>query len=338
MVSYALCVFAHYSGINRLIAYIRGPSLSIVMFHRIRDEFDPLPLSIRPSTFKKLVQLLDSRNKLTPLEAGLEALNNGPRTTCYTLTFDDGYRDNLELLSTPGAKNNTLVYISTGLIGGQPIWVYKLITAVFNSTVNKLDLSHLNWGIWDCQSQQQKTDFISFINGNVKGLEVEEINTRINIIVGLTGYDGAFEGDQMLCWPDVDKLLEAGIEIGSHTVNHEILTNTSHQACLTELSLSARHICDNTSKNEVLHFAYPNGTIEDFSAETEENVKSAGYATAVTTIEGLNAKNTSPYKLKRFNIDENRCLNPWGKFSPARFYGETGGILTFLKALKTEKP
>lgn len=305
------------------------------MFHRIREDFDPLPLSIKPATFQKLVDELDRNRKLVSLESGIAELRKSGQNTRYTLTFDDGYLDNLELLNAPAATQNTIIYLSTGLIGNGPIWVYKLITAVLNAPRDTLNLDHLGMGRWSCKTEAEKIEFISYVNTHVKAWPVDKINQHIDEIVNLTSYSGPFDRDRMLDWSDVNTLIDGGIDIGSHTVNHEIMTNTSPENGSVELTESAQHISDHCSKTTVPHFAYPNGTTDDFSTETEQWVRSAGYATAVTTIEGVNTATTSPYQLKRFNIDEQRCLNPWGGFSRARLYGETGGILTFLKELRS---
>src|SRR5690348_5502160 len=118
---WSIAVLCHYSGADALYRHLRGPALAILMFHRVRDEPDPYPLSITHSKFLAILRWLRRGNYLTALDTGLKALAAGAPGTRYALTFDDGYRDNLALLEAPGPPP-AVVYLATGHIGGEPIW------------------------------------------------------------------------------------------------------------------------------------------------------------------------------------------------------------------------
>jgi hypothetical protein len=61
-----------------------------------------------------------------------------------------------------------------------------------------------------------------------------------------------------------------------------------------------------------LHFAYPNGREEDFSAWSKSVIRSAGYDAAVTTIWGLNYASTDRMELKRGGPwEDNLAMFAW---------------------------
>jgi poly-beta-1,6-N-acetyl-D-glucosamine N-deacetylase len=104
----------------------------------------------------------------------------------------------------------------------------------------------------------------------------------------------------------IDELKEIAtskyISIGSHTVNHPILTNCSEEKARHEICESGK-ILENWVNQKITSFAYPNG---DYSAREIKLLKEAGYQMAFTTDEKyLTPENiTELYRLPRIEIVE----------------------------------
>lgn len=96
----------------------------------------------------------------------------------------------------------------------------------------------------------------------------------------------------------IEKLIAAGWEIGSHTIDHPDLTTLSGASLRREVAGSRRQI-EAKFDVPVDFFCYPAGR---FNAATVAAVRRAGYKGAVTVIEGT-ATPDRPFELKRVRID-----------------------------------
>jgi hypothetical protein len=97
-------------------------------------------------------------------------------------------------------------------------------------------------------------------------------------------------------WDQLREMEAGGIEIGSHSVSHPILTNISASRLESELVESRRRL-ESELHHAVELFCYPNG---DFNAEVRRAVASAGYRAAVTTSPGFNDRGSDLFALDRF--------------------------------------
>lgn len=88
-----------------------------------------------------------------------------------------------------------------------------------------------------------------------------------------------------LTWSDVRHLSENGIEMGSHTASHPILTRVSLDQVRLELEKS-KNLIEAETKMPVVSFAYPNGQQADFNTAVAACVRQAGYQLAFTLLPG----------------------------------------------------
>lgn len=100
---------------------------------------------------------------------------------------------------------------------------------------------------------------------------------------------------------DVAELREmnsAGMEIGSHTVNHVRLTEVDENRRRFELEYSRRQIEDALG-NQVRSFAYPYGAWDDACVTA---VRDAGYDCACTTRTGWALRDGDPFLVRRLTV------------------------------------
>ena len=155
------------SGLDLLLRPLMGGVGSILVFHRLVPEpptasFGPSrSLSITADGFRALIDYLRKlRIEIVPLDEVLRRLESGHagrRFTC--LTFDDGYRDNYELVY-PICKELDApftVYVTTDLIEGRLLlWWYGLEATVASTISSTATFSptcpkdcRANRSIWD---------------------------------------------------------------------------------------------------------------------------------------------------------------------------------------------
>ena len=109
-----------------------------------------------------------------------------------------------------------------------------------------------------------------------------------------------------LTWAQLQDMQQRGVEIGSHTANHQPLTTLTPEEQAEELRLS-KLLMEWNGIRWIGAFSYPNGA---YDADIAARVAEAGYFTAVTGDAGLNTERTNPYELQRINIPHPR-LGIW---------------------------
>lgn len=132
-------------------------------------------------------------------------------------------------------------------------------------------------------------------------LKKYQAKATIFIISSKVGRPGYLSAGQ------IQELRHGGIEIGSHTVSHPNLTNTSAGNLEIQLNRSKTDL-ESIIGGKVVSFAYPSG---QFNEKVIDQLKESGYISAVTTIEDVaqtENSNQSIYTLPRIRIKEKTDL------------------------------
>lgn len=331
LAKYAFALIAHYSGADSLYRWLCGPSLAVLMYHRLRDEYDPAPLSTSPSTFSRHVQWLRERGWLVSLEDGCRHLTTRHRSPRYALTFDDGYLDNLHILAISPPPPATL-YVVTSLIGGTSLWYYRLAYAIQNAGAPVLDLGFLGLERVDITDATTHPQLLLQLAERIKALPPRDVEPVVDrIATEAAPMEAMPDVGEMLGWDGISELQTHGVEIGAHTHTHPLLSKTDDKHACEEIMVSTSVLRQKLGRKP-RHFAYPNGRLQDFGQREVDLLRDAGYITAVTTIERLNRANADPYRIGRVNVSEARFHTPGGRLSKALFFSETSGLLGWMRA------
>lgn len=113
-------------------------------------------------------------------------------------------------------------------------------------------------------------------------------------------------GRACLTWSEVRELYSAGIEFGSHTVNHPRLVESSWTAIQSEI-LNSKCQIECQLGSCVSSFAYPYAfpqTNRDFARRLRDSLIAAGYRQCATTIVGRVAVDADPFLLKRLPVND----------------------------------
>jgi peptidoglycan/xylan/chitin deacetylase (PgdA/CDA1 family) len=106
---------------------------------------------------------------------------------------------------------------------------------------------------------------------------------------------------EFLTWADVRRMSQAGVEFGSHTVTHSIVSTLDDDALKSELIESKRTIEQHTGQ-ECYSFAYPNGGTGDFGPRDKMAIQGAGYRCALALLGGLVGSSPDLFALQRVNV------------------------------------
>lgn len=126
---------------------------------------------------------------------------------------------------------------------------------------------------------------------------LKDLNMKATIFCITSNLDGSY----YLSKEAITEMLNYGIDIESHTVNHLKLNELTYAEQLRELQGSKKTLESITGK-EVYAIAYPFGNFNDDSIKA---AKAAGYKLGFTTNRGLSDRDDDPFKLDRIYISSN---------------------------------
>ncbi len=294
------------TGLLGLVHAVRGnpTTLPILAYHRVCD-FDlsdyPFDQEVISATTAQFDQQMDfvKRNFDCLIFADLKDALEGKRAfpkRPLMITFDDGYADNYSN-AFPLLKRHGLLatfFITTDIIGTQtPFWWEKVVYWVKRGEMPK---------------NIPNRDGITHPWNLIRWLKSQPNSVRVDIL-------GAWEkeyplpvgqglaGVRPLTWDEVRKMSDEGMEIGSHTVTHPVLTQLSEQILCYELMASKKRIEMEIGK-EVLSIAYPGGKQTDHNEQVYQVSKQSGYTFGLAYDGGVNSLlNPNPYQLKRLAVE-----------------------------------
>ena len=161
-----------------------------------------------------------------------------------------------------------------------------------------------------------RTAVITFDDGYADNLvawdELQERGMRATcfVVSGSIGREPAWPFDghrsgRLLNSAELRGLQSAGMEIGSHTVNHVRLTQVDEGRRLDELFESKAKIEDILG-NTVSSFAYPYGAWDPVCAKA---VRDTGYDSACTNRSGWALRDSDRYQLRRLTVFNNDTVS-----------------------------
>jgi len=288
----------------RLFNTVNKQRLSILIYHRVLAEHDPLrPDEPTAAQFEWQMRAL-ARDfhpmSLCDAVSALEANTLPERAVC--VTFDDGYADN-EQVALPLLKKYDIpatVFVSTGFLNGGRMWNDSVIEAVRRHHGKEWDLTNADDALscYALANDQEKLQAIDAILSSIKHYDLER---RANIVSSLVAQIGvSLPNDLMMTDEQVLNLSRSGVEIGAHTVHHPILDSIPNDQAQAEIADSKGYL-EHILQHPVHSFAYPNGQPgKDYQSVHRDMVESLGFRVAVSTHWGVSTAESDRFQLPRF--------------------------------------
>jgi peptidoglycan/xylan/chitin deacetylase (PgdA/CDA1 family) len=293
----------------------RAPGLSIVIFHRVTPEPDPLfPGEMDAARFNRLMALVARAFTVLPLERALALREAGqlPRRA-LAITFDDGYADNAEV-ALPILQRHGLVasfFVAAGFLDGGRMWNDSVIEIVRCSRLERADFTAFGLAPLPLRTLEQRRHAIDALVMKFKYLSLAQRQQGLAELHRLLGAP-ALPEHLMMRSEQVQQLHRAGMEIGGHTINHPILRVLPDAEAEREIA-GGRERLQAIIGAPVNVFAYPNGKPDqDYDRRHVEIVRRLGFKAAVSTAPGVATLGDDRYELPRFT--------PWDR-QPARWMG-----------------
>jgi peptidoglycan/xylan/chitin deacetylase (PgdA/CDA1 family) len=288
---------------NRLSPAGPNARLSILIFHRVLPEPDPLiPGEATVISFDAKLDLLKSVFNVLPLPEAVSRLKTGTLPArAAAITFDDGYADNvtnaLPILQKHGL--HATFFIATSYLNGGRMFNDTVIESIRRSPLTQLDLNDLGLGVQDLGSDLAKANAIGKILPQVKYLPLDAREDTVAQVATRAGVS-SLPDDLMMTTSQLKALHAAGMEIGGHTHRHPILAKLDRNTARDEIAAGKTWLED-TLGAPVRVFAYPNGKPgTDYLPEQANIVRELGFEGAVSTQRGVSTRPSDVFQLPRF--------------------------------------
>lgn len=324
------------SGVNLLARRSQRARLLVLCYHGVvSDDGQRTPFlgrnTVTVAEFRRQLRVL--RKLFNPISADdlLDHLcrERELKPGAVLVTFDDGFRNNLTLAApllleegVPAVFHVTTAYIGTREI----LWPQRLVEWVLRWPDDQFPLPGHQGTIPVAPAAEidRRIDLSEEIRALCKQLpdpRRQEYLREIGQRFGRPIEHNDPELYDFMTWDEVRKLHGMGFAIGSHTVNHPILTRLEPQQLRQELAES-RAIIERELGAPCRILAYPNGGRADFSPSVMAAAGESGYEAAFSLMEGTNAFPLSPFAIDRVTI---------GGLSHAEFNARVSGSYGLLR-------
>lgn len=325
------CVAAdllYYSGLLRLRLFFRRRVLGrqevcVLGLHRVlkteeANRSNSLEgIVLREATFVKLLEYLSRHFSMLSLSAFLantsqDAVHSKP--LCL-ITFDDGWADTYTT-AYPWLKKFGMpagVFLTTGLVEDRGIFWFERLAQAWKNLCRQEGIQARLRGLLPANAQGTSVEvFIEFLK-HMPAAKRQQILDSLPLAVET--HDPHDQLDQMLTWDEVSEMNSNGIDFGSHTVTHPLLSYEDDVTVECELRTS-KETLEKQLSEQVRAFAYPNG---DCDNRIRLQVEQAGYQSAFGTGPGWHVSGQDTLDIRRILIHEGNVTKRPGQFSPSMF-------------------
>jgi len=306
-------------GADRWARRLWGGCGAILLLHGLRDDratgWQGNPgLTITADRFAALVETLRSEGyEPVTLDAALArfaAPEPGPRFAC--LTFDDGYRDNYELLYPSLCRLSVpaTIYVTTGFVDGDtPVWWYGVEAVLAGRPALELELAgrRHSFPATDPVSRDAAFRRACALLRQATPAARDQAVARLERDYSLDF--AAIRRERMMTWEMMREMAASGrVEFGAHSVTHPELSGLPDSEARREMARS-RQRAEEMLGRPVRHFAYPYGDPPAVSARTVALARDCGYASAVLAYGGPLRAGALPHALPRIPFGGNDTVD-----------------------------
>lgn len=223
------------------------------------------------------------------------------------VTFDDGYKDNLEIASDVLAAKGipAVLFVATDWVDrGEPFFWDVAGEAFRRTSRSSFDLPLLGPVAW--RDDRERFDVANQWIERAKRLAPDPRARATRSLLDRLDVDDPASDLQTLRldWDDVRRMAEDGWEIGAHTAGHTILSTVDRSTAEREIVSSRDRIKSELGK-EVTAFAYPNGGAADYQPTHVDVLGAAGFSLAFTLRPGpmrLDRVVDTPLEIRRIFV------------------------------------
>ncbi len=294
--------------------------LAILAYHRVLDGFDrdtswfdEALVSASVSEFRKQMRFIRNRFDLLTFAELDEWLSHPGRSgrPGAIVTFDDGYRDSYEIVY-PILREMGIpatIFLATGFVEtGDVFWWDGVVYLISHATRSSMLFPTRPPVSLSLRTREDRARTAQRVLTLLKRISDEKRRGILEALPVLTGatLDPEMARRLTLRWSEIRTMSRDGIEFGSHTVTHPVLTRAAADLLQYEIGTSKRDIEEHTGK-PVTAFCYPVGGKQSYDEYVQAVVQHKGYRFAVSYQWGINPLPPADrLALRRFRMEQDQ--------------------------------
>ena len=283
---------------------------AILTYHRIlpdekiKDDLD-VGLAVPASNFEKQIKLLKAKYDIVSID---ELINNlklkKKEKFLLSITFDDGYKDNLNfaLPVLEHYKIPATIYIITRFLDTEVwMWWYELKEIINQKNQLRFNYNEQDF-FYELKNYNQKIKAFKNLRKLFLNLKVNEQLRLLEIITEnkkRKNYSKICLNAEELKTLDKNSL----ITIGAHTHNHTNLKILNKDEAIDDICKCTK-ILENLLKHKIKHFAYPYGGVDQADTREYDIIKNLNFNSAVTA-RVYPIKDDNLFSLPRIGVGKN---------------------------------
>ena len=280
---------------HRLLGRFASGAGTILTFHRVRPApnaaFTPnAHLEVTPNFLGDLIDWANSDGiDIVTLDEAKRRLGGGSSRRFLVLTFDDGYRDNLQFALPVLRKRNApfTVYVATGFTErrANPWWM--TLEAILTKT-QSVELADFARTTLPTRTLAEKRTAFEFASNWLQKVSEADQRSAIDRLAEQHGVSvSGLLDEAFMDWAELKRLAaEPLVTVGAHTDGHFALAKLDAAAVNREIELGV-DLLERHLGSRPQHFAYPYGFEAAVGLREQELARAFGFATAVLTTPGV---------------------------------------------------
>jgi peptidoglycan/xylan/chitin deacetylase (PgdA/CDA1 family) len=255
----------HAIGLTSFLRTKKASRLTVLSLHRISDERNFFWNPITPKVFDQFLSYVSRHYKVITFADLLEeslAISSKP---ILILSFDDGYYDFYEnalpLLNKHGLVANHNV-VNACCENGHIIWTERL-NGIFQYAMQKKAILDIEFPFERKTLNQYNGNWMEFYLAVFRDLLNEKSASRLDVISAMEESLGHHHEVRMMNWEEVMECSNHGVEIGSHTMNHDVISTLEDKVSLKLELIDSKLAIEKKLGVSIQVLALPNGQIGD---------------------------------------------------------------------------
>jgi peptidoglycan/xylan/chitin deacetylase (PgdA/CDA1 family) len=263
--------------------------MKAVMYHYVRIPDPELPFFkfLHFDEFKKQLDYFEEKYKILHPQQLKNAINNGEKPEGVVLTFDDGLKDHFTFI-LPELKRRGLsgiFYVSTGIYqtkkilgvhrlhlllgkyGGEKVYNH-LMQVIKDDMLSHIHVEEFRTLTYTDQQNDERSHLVKRIMNYFISYQYRE-TILDELMKDMFGDEEELVSQFYLNPSEIKQMYEEGMVIGSHTVNHPVLSKLSTEEQLSEIKNSFDYLEEVTGGLNYRTFCYPYGGFHSFTSESE---------------------------------------------------------------------
>jgi len=299
--------------IRKLSLGVDLPFLPILAYHRVfpfnpaKYPFDEGIISATPDVFDRQMAFISRNFTVLNFRSILDLKKKGnplPRNGLI-ITFDDGYRDNYQFAFPVLRKYGitAVVFPTTAYVGSKEVfWFERVAYYVKRADDGPFHIESIGYHAFLRKHNRKAilTELLRCLKSVHNGVRIDAMKE----LDSLYGRRGILHRElvETLSWIEIMEMDRAGIEFGSHTCTHPVLTLMPTEDMEIELGESKK-VLEHNIDRAVLSVSYPVGGKSAVNQAVEKAAEAAGYEFGVNYIQGINVGIDNKLSLNRVRIE-----------------------------------